>query len=361
MKTMLWIGLLIGSAMAFAQPASTELVAPSLVDRAGWTSDWQLKLPIRGDEAVDRMFVFDQYLYVLTDSAMLFCVDRAAGSVRFVMPLTSRRLPVCPPDYVEKKLWFLVGNEVVAVDPWSGTISERHSFDYIGNAFECGLAINESYVYITGSDRRLHTFSRDGYWQVFTATADNDAPIISVASVNGKVVFATMSGSVVAMDVKSPTKLWQFDTTGAIRSELVADGDAVYIGSEDAKLYKLDAETGRVAWSTPFKAGAMLRESVTVGKTIVYLPAGTEGVYGLDRQSGKAVWQVQEGVSVLTETASHAFVFRRPGILDVMDNTTGRKVYSVNVSQVSRFAVMTAEPKLYLADKTGRVASITVR
>lgn len=361
MKKTVLIAILIVSAMGAAQMPSNELIAPALVDRAGWTWDWQLKLPIRGDEAVDRMFVFDQYLYVLTDSAMLFCVDRAAGSVRFVVSLTSRNLPVCSPDYVEKKLWFLIGNEAVVVDPWSGRISERQSFKYIGNAFECGLAVNASYVYVTGSDRRLHTFSRDGYWRVFTATADNDTPIISVAAANGKVIFATMSGSVVAMDEKSPTKLWQFDTTGAIRSELKVDGNAVYVGSEDAKLYRLDLETGRVMWPVPFKAGAMLRQPVTVGKAIVYLPAGSEGVYGIDRQSGNAVWQVSDGVSVLTETAAHAFVFSRPGMLEVMDNTTGQKVYSVNAGQVSRFAVMIAEPKLYLADKAGRVASVTVR
>ncbi len=361
MKTAVLAGLLMAAAVGAATTSSNELIAPALVDRAGWTWDWQVKLPIRADEAIDRMFVFDEYVYVLTDSAMLFCVDRAAGGVRFVMPLTARELPVCSPDYVEKKLWFLVGNEAVIVDPWAGVISERQCFEYIGNTFECGLAINTSYVYVTGSDRRLHTFSRDGYWRVFTATADNDAPIISLAAVNGKVIFATMSGSVVAMDEKSPTKLWQFDTTGAIRSELKIDSDAVYIGSEDAKLYKLDVETGRLVWPNPFKAGAMLREAVTVGNQVVYLPAGSEGVYGIDRQSGKAVWQVKEGIAILTETDTHAFVFSRPGVLDVMDNKTGQKAYSVNAGQVQRVAVMIAEPKLYLADKAGRVASVTVR
>lgn len=344
-----------------AKAISEELVSPVLIDRAGWTWNWQVKLPLRAGEAIDRMFVFDDYLYVLTDTNLLFCLERTAGVMRFVLPLSSRHLPVCSPVYRENKLWFLVGNEMVVVDPWAGTIVEKHGFSQIGNTFECGLALNDTYIYITGSDRRLHAFARDGFVRLFTATADNDSPIISLSATNERVLFATQAGNIVAMLANEPLKAWQFDTTGSIQSELVVRDQMAYIGSRDAKLYKLDTRSGRLAWPTPFHAGERLTKPVVLGRELVYLPAGTLGVYGIDQNSGQAVWQLRDGISVLTETATQAFVLSRPGILNVMDNTTGRELYSVNFSHVKRFAVMIDEPLLYVADKDGRVAAITVR
>lgn len=345
-----------------AVPAvADELISPALIDRAGWTWNWQTHLPVRANEAVDRMMVFDDNLYVLTDSNVLFCVDRTTGTMRFMLSLSSRDLPVCSPIYRENKLWFLVGSEMVVVDPWAGTIAERQSFARIGNTFECGLAMNDDYIYISGSDNRLHAFSRDGYWRAFMATADDDAPIVSLAATNEQVLFAVRSGSVVAMAYNRPLKVWQFDTTGSIQAELVERDGMVYIGSRDAKLYKLNARRGRSAWAMPFYAGERLNTPVVLGRSVVYLPAGTMGVYGIDQTSGQAVWHAPDGIGVLTETATQAFVLSRPGVLNVMDNTTGRELYRVNFSQVKRFAAMMDEPRLYVADKAGRVAAITVK
>ena len=121
---------------ASSNAASAELISPSLIDRAGWTWNWQVKLPVRAGETVERMYVFEDYLYVLTDSNLLFCLDRATGTTRFLTPLSATRLPVCDPIYQEKKLWFLVGNMMVVVDPWAGAISEKHKFSQIGHSVE---------------------------------------------------------------------------------------------------------------------------------------------------------------------------------------------------------------------------------
>ena len=346
---------------ASSNAASAELISPSLIDRAGWTWNWQVKLPVRAGETVERMYVFEDYLYVLTDSNLLFCLDRATGTTRFLTPLSATRLPVCDPIYQEKKLWFLVGNMMVVVDPWAGAISEKHKFSQIGHSVECGLSLNDSFIYITGSDRRLYAFTRDGYWRMFTATADNDSAIVSLSASDEMVLFATQAGNIVAMSESEPVKLWQFDTTGTIRSDLVTVGEMAYIGSQDAKLYKLNTRTGRLAWPTPFYAGDRLSKPVVLGQKLVYLPAGAMGVYGIDQESGQAVWQAPDGIGVLTETAAQAFVLSRPGVLNVMDNTTGKQVYSVNFSQVTRFAAKMDEPRLYVADDIGRVAAITVR
>ncbi len=353
-------GSLAGADRQTATPTS-DLIGPALIDRAGWSMDWQIQLPLRAGETVDRMMVFDAYLYVLTDTNVLFCVDRGAGGMRFVTRLGSPRLPVCDPVYRDDRLWFMVGSEMVVVDPWAGSIAQRHRFAYIGHTYDCAVSMNDDHIYITGTDHRLHAFSREGYWRAFTASADDDAAIVSLSAMQDRVLFATRSGDVVAIAPNRPIKQWQFSATGPFEADIVISDGMAYLGSHDAKLYKLDIDTGRLAWASPFHAGDRIREPVVLGRRLVYLPAGSMGVYGIDKETGREIWNVRQGVGVLTETATHSFVFSRPGLLNVMDNTTGRKAYSVNFNRVTRFTAMMDEPKLYVADKSGRVAGVTVR
>lgn len=361
MYVMVWWGCAAAQTVPQNATPTSELISPALIDRAGWTMNWQLKLPLRASETVDRIVIFDEYLYVLTDRNVLFCINRQAGTMRFVTPLAPRGLPICDPISFENNLLFMVGNELVVVDPWAGTIAERYSFAQIGNTYECGLAMNSEYVYLTGSDARLYAYSRDGYWRVFSATADNNSPIISLAALEDRVLFATQAGNVVAIAPNRAEKYWQFDATGTIDSELVVSEGKVYIGSHDTKLYQLDVNTGRLAWPSPFHAGARIHKPVVIGQDLVYLTAGTMGVYGINKETGRAVWQVRDGLGVLTETVEHSFVLSRTGLLNVMDNATGRKLYSVNFSRVRRFATKMDEPRLYVADEGGRIAGITVR
>lgn len=381
------LGCSFGQVVPENKPQSSELISPALISRAGWTMSWQLNLPLKSQETIDRMIAFDEYLYVLTNSNILFCIDRSAGKMRFVTPLARPGLPICDPIMYEKNLLFMVGNELVIVDPWAGAIVERSRFEQIGNTYECGLAMNKDYVYFTSSDGRLYAYApyvytpivsarnakKDseqgteeesvtaGYWRVFSATADNNSPIISLAALDDRVLFATHAGNVVAIAPDKPEKYWQFDTTGTIEADLVVSDGMVYVGSHDTKLYKLNIENGRLAWSSPFHAGDRIRKPVVVGQKLVYLTADRTGVYGIDKETGQAVWQIPEGVGVLTETADRSFVFSRPGLLNVMDNAAGKKLYSVNFSKVRYFATIMHEPRMYVADEKGRLAEITVK
>jgi hypothetical protein len=65
-----------------------------------------------------------------------------------------------------------------------------------------------------------------------------------------------------------------------------------------------------------------------------------------------------EGVELLAETGGRAYVITNAGTLTVMDNMAGKKLYSVNFRQVSRYAANTADSKIYVADEIGRIACL---
>ena len=341
--------------------AADELVSHTLIRQAGWTYNWQLNLPIKEGEVIDNIGVMGPNLYALTSTNVLFCVDREAGRTRFAIQLSAGQLPICRPLYYDEKFWFIVGSEMIVFDPKIGQVSTKQKFIEIGNTFECGIARNTDHVYVTGSDNRLHVYNVDGYWHEFGVTADNDSPIISVLATDDIVVFATREGNVVGINPNEAEKYWQFDATGKIKSEIVLDGESVYVGSQDSKLYKLDMEQGKLAWRHPFHSGAPIRHPFTVGKELIYLYNPLNGLYGVNKETGKPVWQVPSGKAMVCEKDDKAFVFATPGILKVMDNEKGKELYSVNFAQVQIHARNIMDDKMYLADTKGRVMSVTVK
>jgi outer membrane protein assembly factor BamB len=342
------------------EPLMTPLVPHALIREAGWSYDWQLNLPVKTNEQIEQVFVHGRYLYALTDMNVLFCIDRQMGRTLYVVAVCRRDLPLCPPLFYEGRLIFVVGNRIHVFDPSSGTIEQGEGIPQVGNIFSCGVSRNEEFIYMTGSDNRLHVISPDGYWQAFTATADNDAAINSVIAMDSIVIFTSVAGNVVGMQPDAPKKIWQYDISGPIRAKAVADGMYVYVTGMDAKLYKLNIETGRLAWDTPYHAGAPIREPAVVGKEVVYLHTDLNGLYAVNKDDGCAVWNIPAGKDVLCEAGERAYVYVAPGILTVMDNKTGDELYSVNFSQVQKYARNMTDAVMYVADNGGRLMSITV-
>ncbi|MBP8605374.1 MAG: PQQ-binding-like beta-propeller repeat protein [Phycisphaerae bacterium] len=345
----------------YVLPDTAPLVPYELAAQVGWEVNWQMNLPVKTNEQIARLGVAGENLFVMTDSNVMFCIDRAQGRLRFTTPLSARNLPVQPPLYYDEKFWFIVGTELLVFDPAVGDFISRKKIERINGAGANSLALNDTHLFIAGSDNRIHAVNRDGYWQEFMASADNNAPIVSVLAAGSSAVFATQTGNIVGMRADGPQKLWQFDATGPIDVPLVRDGAYIYAGSRDCKLYKIDMATGRLAWTAPYPSGAPIQKPFTVGRKIVYLYNALNGLAGVSKETGKAVWTAPAGVDVVCETPDKGFIFAQPGVLKVVDNNTGRDLYSVNFAQVQRWAVNMTDAVIYAGDVQGRLMSITVR
>jgi len=354
-----WAGA-AGTKSAFAAENTSPLVSSELVQEAGWTYNWQMNLPLEKNETIDRMAVLGPNLFIMTDTNVMFCIDRDSGRARFTKQLGASNLPVQRPYFYDNQFWFMVGSELLVFDPAVGDFVVNEKIDRIGTGARCELARNKKFIYISGSDNRIHAINADGFWQQFTATADNDSAIVSIVATDNIVVFATQAGNVVGMNPEKPEKLWQFDTTGEIKGQLVLDNKDIYVGSFDTKLYKLSLK-GKLLWKAPFHSGAPIRDSFTVGSHIVYLYNELNGLYGINKQTGTAVWQVPLGKAMICETPEKGFVFVTPGMVKVMNNRTGRELYSVNCSDVELYARNTTDATMYVADRKGRLMSITVQ
>ncbi|MEN6307742.1 MAG: PQQ-binding-like beta-propeller repeat protein [Anaerohalosphaeraceae bacterium] len=351
-----WAMTMLGAWLS-AAPAD-YLVASDLLEKAGLETSWQVNLPLNPGEKIDKVYVYDKYLYVLTTRNFLFSLDRTAGTVRSLVQLAVPGLPVQSPMHFENKSIFLVGQQMRVFDPAFGQVIRTVTLKEVGGNYG-GIARNKKNIYVCGSDTRLYVYDAEDEVRIFMASADNDAPIYSVIASDTLVWFSTLAGNVVAMNSDSPEKIWQFNLSGPMKSPLMLDGGYVYAAGQDTKLYKLNSMLGSPVWEKPFFAGDKVETPLMMGKACVYLYTVNTGVYAVDKETGKAVWNLPKGYAVLSEHGSRVYVYVQPGILSVMDNTERKELLSINAARVNRFAMNMTDSWLYLANDKGQVQAVS--
>ena len=81
-------------------------------------------------------------------------------------------------------------------------------------------------------------------------------------------------------------------------------------------------------------------------------------ISAIDKDSGRVIWEVPGGVELLAQSRGRAYVITEDGMLVVMHNVSANQLFSVNFAGVTRQAYNTIDSKIYIGDKTGRVACL---
>lgn len=82
---------------------------------------------------------------------------------------------------------------------------------------------------------------------------------------------------------------WKFKTDGKVFSSPAVYGNIAFVGSEDAKLYAINVETGKELWH--FVTGGAISSSPAVFDNTVYFGSDDGFYYALDINSGKEIWK----------------------------------------------------------------------
>ncbi len=333
------------------QPA--PLVQAELLERARLTVVWESNLALDRPERLGCLFVRGDSIYALTNQNYLYGLNKRDGRIRFGKLLASKGLSVFRPQLFENDLFFTAGNKLLQIDTEFGRVVNSKHFTF---TVAVPIVRNAKYVYVAGSDRRLHIFDAESKLEEFQVAADNDSMITSVVTDDKYVVFSTEEGNVVSILPGAPIRKWQFNTAGTEAARLVADDGSVFVSSRDTNLYQLNAKTGKMI--SKFHTGAKLVSTVRVTERKVYQYARRHGLYAIDKESGKQIWQLNEGVDLLTEAGEKAYVMTNDNAIVVVDNRTGKKLYSVNLAGVSIYVSGSPDSHIYIGDGLGRLACL---
>jgi outer membrane protein assembly factor BamB len=88
------------------------------------------------------------------------------------------------------------------------------------------------------------------------------------------------------------------EAKNAISSSPIVVNGIVYVGSEDKKLYALDANTGQKLWD--FTTNGGISSSPAVANGIVYVGSKDQKLYAVEATTGKKIWEAKTDGEVLS-------------------------------------------------------------
>ena len=101
--------------------------------------------------------------------------------------------------------------------------------------------------------------------------------------------------------VPTRTPLWTFQTEGAVWSTPTVAEGIVYFGSDDHRLYAVNAKTGLEKWH--FETGGLVRSHPALAKDAVYFTSDDGFLYALEAASGQQLWKLDIGNAITARQA----------------------------------------------------------
>lgn len=92
---------------------------------------------------------------------------------------------------------------------------------------------------------------------------------------------------------KIPSTFWKVKTGGQVVSSPVVLNNMLYVGSEDGKLYAIDAISGEVKWQ--YKTDGAIHSTPAISNGKVFFLSYDGFFYALDLKDGELVWKFKTG------------------------------------------------------------------
>jgi len=282
------------------------------------------ELKLREIEAkIETIEVPEITLYVVTDRAVLHAIDAETGRTRWTTVVGNRTYPTERPGVNEDYVAVLNGSTVHLLKRDTGEMAWIRAVDGVASA---GPALTEQYVvvptftgsvewYEIGETRTLPKISRSNGRVLIQPTVTpfsvmwpTDRGLLYVARTThamryrmearkaivsqaayaspGKVLAASIDGSVYCLHETSGDELWRFSAGEPISNSPVPIGDSTYIVTDKGSMFCLDLEKGTEKWSAP-----QVQRLVSVSKDRLYCLGVTGRLAILDAKTGGRIAQ----------------------------------------------------------------------
>jgi outer membrane protein assembly factor BamB len=158
-------------------------------------------------------------------------------------------------------------------------------------------------------------------WNYTTGNSVDSSPAVA----DGKVYVGSNDHKVYCLNASTGASMWNY-TTGVLvdSSPAVADGK-VYVGSNDWKVYCLNASTGASMWN--YTTGGPVDSSPAVAGGVVYVGSNDSYVYALNASKGTLKWSYKTGDNNVWSSPAVA-----DGFVYVSSVYVNHKVYALNAS-----------------------------
>lgn len=180
-----------------------------------------------------------------------------------------------------------------------------------------------------------------------------DQIVAAPALVGNRVFFADAAGNYVLLDAVNGDRIWRGYTFGPVTAAPVADGQTVYVASEDRSLYALDTRSaGDDRWR--YHTETPLTESPAVFQDIVLLPIPGRGAVALDKQNGEVLWEMAEETTQPVLQHEDQLLLSTGRSLELVEARTGALITQAPTQPIDRVMVG-PDQSLILIAPDGRI------
>jgi outer membrane protein assembly factor BamB len=153
--------------------------------------------------------------------------------------------------------------------------------------------------------------------------------------------------------------LWKYPTDGGVESSPAVSGGVVYVGSNDFRVYALNASTGAHLWN--YTTGDAVWSSPAVCDGVVYIGSDDCLVYALNASTGAHIWNYTTGDAVWSSPAvSGGIVY--VGSFDnctyALNATTGEQVWNYTTDSYVRSSPAVCGGVVYVGSDDNRVYAL---
>ena len=247
-------------------------------------------------------------------------------------------------------------------------MSWRHTAAYAAAASynPASPAIVDGVVYMTSGNRIVAVDAVTGalkwrYPQDETmASAVRTAPAVS----DGLVIFGSAEGKMYAVDVQTRRLAWTFDSQSSITaSPTVADG-VVYFGTADGRLWALAVRTGVqvTAWKGGVRAPDELAGTPAVSNGVVYVLTTDQMLYGIAASTAKTRTSVRLESSVVRQCpivrGELVYVAAGPMVMCLRASNLGARRWARSLPADVAVAPVVSEGGVYVVSSEGRIYAL---
>ncbi len=184
-----------------------------------------------------------------------------------------------------------------------------------------------------------------------------DRVVSSPAVADGAVYVGSDDDKVYCLNASTGTQIWNYTTGSYVESSpAVADGK-VYVGSADWKVYCFNASTGAHIWNYT-TGGMVVYSSPAVADGKVFVGSGDHKVYCLDALTGAHLWNYTTDEFVYSSPAvadGKVFVGSDDNKTYCLDASTGAHVWNYTTGGDVDSSPAVADGKVYVGSWDGKV------
>ena len=235
-------GVAVAEGTVFVGSTKGKLIA---LDAGNGTLKWEFQTE---NEVWSTPVVADGIVYFGSIDDNLYALNAADGTKKWVFPtkgsIASTPLVVDGVVYVGS-----FDSKFYAVYADSGNL--KWVFGEAENWYWSQAVYENGVIYAGSLDNKVYAINAGNGTSAWSEPFDTGSLVkASPAIVKNVLVVVSEQGMVYGLDLQNGEKKWQFDEIKAkVLSPIGADGEKIYINAQDNRLYALNAENGRQAWS----------------------------------------------------------------------------------------------------------------